>query len=110
MQRLRPFLIVLMLAGCALPDIDVPEDAELARADYPELLPLSAVIAAERARATRATPEDTAALASRAQALRARAAALRGAGLSAEDRARLGAAPDRLRADAAALAGAGETR
>lgn len=68
---------LLFCAGCAkIPALDETVDPAALRADYPVILPLDQVLAETQGRP--ATPDAADGLEARTDALRARAAALRG--------------------------------
>ena len=89
MQRLLSCLAVIGLVACAeFPELDGTINPDVAALPYPQLEPLDPVLAA--ADATPATaPESIAATKARADALRARAAGLRGPVLDATTQDRL---------------------
>ncbi len=91
-------LPLVLVAACALPPIEGPDDAALRRADYPQLRPLSEIVERAETQAVRIGPEATGDLARRARALRTRAALLRRDALGPADRERLRGALARLRA------------
>ncbi|SLN74372.1 hypothetical protein ROJ8625_04048 [Roseivivax jejudonensis] len=77
----------LLLAGCAtFPEIDAAESADVATAPYPDLVPIGTLLAQQP---PRATPALEAEVTARADALRARADALRGPVIDAPTRDRL---------------------
>lgn len=97
LMRLLRFLSVMILVGaCALPQIDVPDDDRLSRADYPRLQPLSQLLRQADSQPARVETRDAFALRARADALRARAALLRQNALTEADRKRLRRALARL--------------
>lgn len=83
-----PAVVALALTGCAAPpNVGRPMSDAVKRADYPRILPLDAVLAQ---RPDVAPAEEIAApLASRASALRARAARLRGPIVDQSTRSRM---------------------
>lgn len=89
-MRLTPLLILTAcIAGCVqFPEIDDATDPRVEQADYPTLVPLDPILASVAAPAPE-TAETEAELEARIAGLRARAARLRGAGLSSADRNRL---------------------
>ena len=96
MRRVLRLSLVCALAGCAAPpEVDVSRfEGRIPPADAgtPALLPLSAVLAAERPRADRGRAVAAARRAeveARAAALRARAGALAGPVIPADERERL---------------------
>ncbi len=87
---MRPIAVlvpVLALCACTqFPELDQTATTGVSEAPYPDLLPLSALLAD---RAPTATREEAAALTGRAEALRRRADALRGDVIEPEARTRL---------------------
>ncbi|MHA6326035.1 hypothetical protein [Roseivivax sp. CAU 1753] len=78
---------LLLLASCAqFPELDATATPGVAEADYPDLLPLDALL---RGPVPRATPDLRASVVSRAASLEARAARLRGPVIDAATRARM---------------------
>ena len=78
MTRLALALALGLIPACsAAPDLGAPQTSLSAQPGWPELLPLAPVIAAAEAGA--ALPDPTAAEQARAEALRARAAAMQAA-------------------------------
>lgn len=71
------FVVLLALSACAeFPELDGTVPADVARRDFPALVPLDAALGAPAATASRLAV-DAQSLAARAAALRARAARLR---------------------------------
>lgn len=88
-MRLAPTIAALILAGCTtFPELDGTVDPSLRGAPYPDLVPLSGLLAQADAGTNRG-PEIEADMTSRIAALRARAAGLRGAVIPASVRARM---------------------
>jgi len=74
-MRIRHFLFLAVLAGCAeFPDLDRAISPSARAASYPQIAPLDGTLLPE----PEETDADLVALASRAAALRARAERLRG--------------------------------
>lgn len=65
---------LLLLAACAVPRLDVPNDAAIARADYPRLIPSDRIAARADAQAVQISPAVTAGIRERAGDLQRRAA------------------------------------
>ncbi|AMY69990.1 hypothetical protein [Frigidibacter mobilis] len=79
MTRLALWLALGLIPACsAAPDLGAPRSSLTAQPGWPTLLPLAPVIAAADAGA--ALPDPTATEQARAEALRARAAAMQAAG------------------------------
>ena len=93
---------LLLLAACAVPQLDVPNQDAIAHADYPRLIPSARIAARADAQPARITEATTAALRARAADLQRRAALMRRAALTDAERDRLRAALARLRRQTAA--------
>ena len=88
MKPLAPLLPVLGLCACAsFPELDGTVPAHLEEAQYPKLVPVEPLLAA--AEEVQITPETESTLMARANALRARAARLRGSVVDRGTRARM---------------------
>lgn len=96
-MNVKPLILFVLLAGCAdFPALDRAVPAEATRGAYPKLLPLDAILTQSDAlqSAGRLTPAVVGDVLTRAQALRARAARLRGPVIDAATRARMRAGID----------------
>ena len=88
MKALVPFLTVLVLSACSsFPELDATVPAHMEQADFPRLVPVEPLLAASEE--VQITPETESGLMARANALRARAARLRGPIVDHGTRARM---------------------
>ncbi|ETX28813.1 hypothetical protein [Roseivivax isoporae] len=93
---IQSLIAAAALAGCTqFPEVDATASPDIASADYPDLLPLEDLLAADAPQATPAMRDD---LEARARALEARAGRLSGPVVDA---------PTRTRMDAGVPAGGG---
>lgn len=95
MRFLAPLLLIALAACAAFPALDGVETPAAARADYPQLVPLTGLLAGVTT-GTRIDPTLSSDLAARATRLRARAAAMRRSAVSPAEVARLRDAIARL--------------